>query len=85
MPTELATVSQLRNPVNGSSSLRDVRHGVGAAHDGQVDAERNLRGRMPQPLGDHLVLQRRLFDLTGNHLSEGQAAKLSTALQDALK
>ena len=53
-PTELATVTQLRNPVNGSSNLRHVRHGVGAAHYGKVDAERHLRGRMPQPLRDHV-------------------------------
>ena len=52
--TELATVSQRRNPVNGSSNLRDVRHEVGAAHDGKLDAERHLRGRMPQPLRDHV-------------------------------
>ena len=54
MTTELATVSQLRNPVNCSSNLRDVCHGVGAAHDGKVYAERRLRGRMSQPLRDHV-------------------------------
>ena len=38
----------------GVDNLRDVCHGVGAAHDGQVDAERHLRGRMPQPLRYHV-------------------------------
>ena len=38
----------------GVDNLRDVRHGVGAAHDGQVDAERHLRARVTQPLRDHV-------------------------------
>ena len=54
MTIDLATVSQLRNPVNCSSNLRDVCHGVGAAHDGKVYAERHLLGRMPQPLADDI-------------------------------
>ena len=73
--TELATVSQPRNPVNGSSNLRDVRHGVGAAHYGKVDAERHLRGRMPQPLRDHVC--RGLHD---SPVREGGMSDRSTLL-----
>ena len=64
----------------GVDNLRDVRHGVGAAHDGQVDAERHLRGRMPQPLRHHVQRDPPRWSASdGRHCAGGYGPRLSGA------
>ena len=48
------TISGPRPTEARTPSIRHIRHGVGAAHNKRVEAERDLRVGTPQPLRDHV-------------------------------